>query len=459
MTNIDDAVAYTEGNYEAAMETLIEGSVLAVIVVFLFLRNMRATLIAADRAAARRHPDVLDHVHVRLLAQPREPARHHAGDRHSRRRRDRRDREHRAPQNMGKSPYRAALEAADEIGLAVIAISLTIVAIFAPVSFMGGIAGQYFKQFGLTVAAAVLISLLVARLITPMMAAYLMRPVEREAAGRRRCSCAPIRAFSRRRCALRYLTLIVGVGAVLGSHLGDATAAVGLHPGRRPLARRRLGRACRRARRSKIPRETTDKMVTNAQGIPEVKTRVRPRRHQPDRPARGAPGDAHRPARAARPSATLTQKQVEELKFEQAGGYPRYTHLVRQRARRARTVVQHAVGNDGDALREPSAKLESALRAKPELRERGCRSRARTAGNHRRPELRRSRQARRLGRSRYLRRSASRTIGDVDFNLAKFNAGDRQVPIRVQIKEVGAEPTWAASSSCASPTASASRSR
>ena len=77
---------------------------------------------------------------------------------------------------MGKSPYRAALEAADEIGLAVIAITFTIVAVFAPVSFMGGIAGQYFKQFGLTVAAAVLFSLLVARLITPMLAAYFMRP-------------------------------------------------------------------------------------------------------------------------------------------------------------------------------------------------------------------------------------------------------------------------------------------
>ena len=76
---------------------------------------------------------------------------------------------------MGKSPYRAALEAADEIGLAVIAISATIIAVFAPVSFMGGIAGQYFKQFGLTVAVAVFFSLLVARLITPMMAAYFLR--------------------------------------------------------------------------------------------------------------------------------------------------------------------------------------------------------------------------------------------------------------------------------------------
>jgi multidrug efflux pump subunit AcrB len=76
---------------------------------------------------------------------------------------------------MGKSALSAALEAADEIGLAVVATTMTIVAVFLPVSFMGGIAGQYFKQFGLTVAVAVLFSLLVARLVTPLMAAYLMR--------------------------------------------------------------------------------------------------------------------------------------------------------------------------------------------------------------------------------------------------------------------------------------------
>jgi multidrug efflux pump subunit AcrB len=76
---------------------------------------------------------------------------------------------------MGKSAYRASMDAADEIGLAVIAITFTIVAVFVPVSFMGGIVGQYFKQFGMTVAVAVLFSLLVARLITPMLAAYLMR--------------------------------------------------------------------------------------------------------------------------------------------------------------------------------------------------------------------------------------------------------------------------------------------
>src|SRR2546423_13875583 len=76
---------------------------------------------------------------------------------------------------MGKSPSRAALEAADEFGLAVIAISLTIVAIFAPASFMSGVAGQFFKQFGITVSVQVLFSLLAARLVTPMLAAYFLR--------------------------------------------------------------------------------------------------------------------------------------------------------------------------------------------------------------------------------------------------------------------------------------------
>jgi multidrug efflux pump subunit AcrB len=76
---------------------------------------------------------------------------------------------------MGKSCFQAAIDAADEIGLAVVATSFTIIAVFLPVSFMGGVSGQYFKQFGLTVAAAVFVSLMVARLITPVLAAYALR--------------------------------------------------------------------------------------------------------------------------------------------------------------------------------------------------------------------------------------------------------------------------------------------
>ncbi len=111
----------------------------------------------------------------------------------------------------GKSPYRAALDAADEIGLAVMAITLTIIAVFTPVSFMGGIAGQYFKQFGLTVAVAVFFSLLVARLVTPMLAAYFMRhvpPHEHEPAW--------LRGYTRLvRWSVKHHFMTVGLGLVI----------------------------------------------------------------------------------------------------------------------------------------------------------------------------------------------------------------------------------------------------
>src|SRR5205085_8136606 len=76
---------------------------------------------------------------------------------------------------MGKSAYQASLDAADEIGLAVLATTMAIVAVFLPVALMPGIAGQYFKAFGFTVVISVLMSLLVARMITPLLAAYFLR--------------------------------------------------------------------------------------------------------------------------------------------------------------------------------------------------------------------------------------------------------------------------------------------
>lgn len=175
ITLIDDTVFYTYGNYESALETLVEGALLAVIVVLMFLRNWRATLITAVALPLSAVPTfyIMDLLGFSLnlvsflaitlatgilvddaIVEIENIARHI---------------------RMGKTPYRAAIEAADEIGLAVIATTMTIVAVFVPVSFMPGIPGQYFRQFGLTVAIAVLFSLLVARLITPMMAAYLMR--------------------------------------------------------------------------------------------------------------------------------------------------------------------------------------------------------------------------------------------------------------------------------------------
>jgi multidrug efflux pump subunit AcrB len=78
---------------------------------------------------------------------------------------------------MGKSPYQAAIEAADEIGLAVIATTFTLIAVFLPTAFMSGIVGKFFKQFGWTASFAIFASLVVARMLTPMMAAYMLRPM------------------------------------------------------------------------------------------------------------------------------------------------------------------------------------------------------------------------------------------------------------------------------------------
>ena len=175
LTKIDNTVEYTLGVYKSTMTSMIEGALLAIVVVLVFLRDWRATLIAAVALPLSAIPAfwAMDAMGfslnlVSLLAitivigilvddaivEIENIVRH---------------------MRMGKSAYRAALEAADEIGLAVIAITFTIIAVFTPVSFMGGIAGQYFKQFGLVVAAAVFFSLLVARLITPLLAAYFLR--------------------------------------------------------------------------------------------------------------------------------------------------------------------------------------------------------------------------------------------------------------------------------------------
>ena len=208
-----DNVFSTYGNYEAAITTLIEGSILAVLVVLLFLRNWRATLITAVALPLSAIPTfyVMDLLGFSLNLISFLALTLATGilvddaiveieniQRHIR---------------MGKSPYRAAIDAADEIGLAVIATSLTIIAVFVPVSFMPGIPGQYFIQFGLTVAVAVMFSLLVARLITPLMAAYLMRAKDADAHEQR--DGFIMRGylwFVRITMKLRYLTLLAAFG-------------------------------------------------------------------------------------------------------------------------------------------------------------------------------------------------------------------------------------------------------
>ncbi|MFJ2990188.1 efflux RND transporter permease subunit [Collimonas sp. NPDC087041] len=166
-------------NYEGSMSLLYEGALLAVLVVWVFLRDWRATLVAAAALPLSIIPTFLvmnflgfslNGVTLLSLAlvvgilvddaivEIENIVRH---------------------LRMGKTPYQAALEAADEIGLAVVATTFTLVAVFLPTAFMSGIVGKYFKQFGWTAAIAVTASLVVARLLTPMMAAYLLKPIVR----------------------------------------------------------------------------------------------------------------------------------------------------------------------------------------------------------------------------------------------------------------------------------------
>ena len=427
---IDDAVAYTHGNYKAAMETLLEGAALAVLVVFLFLRNWRATLITAVALPLSAIPtfwamemmgfslNLVSLLGITLvtgilvddaIVEIENIVRH---------------------MKMGKSPYRAAMEAADEIGLAVIAITLTIVAIFAPVSFMGGVAGQYFRQFGLTVAVAVLFSLLVARLITPMMAAYLMRPVDHQ---------EPKDGFVMRgyvgllkaTLKIRYLTLVIGFVFLWGSIQATALLPTGFIP-EEDTARVVASVELPPGSTLEDTRITSDKIVDKLREIPEV-TRVFV--------LGGASPTGQREVRRAavfimlQPKAerSIPQKELKVTIAEKLASVPDVrAWYVNERGERE--MAFSILSKDGDALDEAVARIEARMRKVD-----GYLNVA-TAGSLSRPEMRvtpKLEQAANLGVTPEAISEAIRvaTIGDIGANLAKFNAGDRLVPIRVQLDE------------------------
>ena len=172
-----DFVTPVQEEYQGSLHLLYEGAILAVLVVWLFLRDWRATFVSAIALPMSVIPAFIGMYLlgfsinvVTLLAlslvvgilvddaivEVENIVRH---------------------LRMGKTPYQAAMEAADEIGLAVIATTFTLIAVFLPTAFMSGVAGKFFKQFGWTASLAVFASLVVARVLTPMMAAYMLKPI------------------------------------------------------------------------------------------------------------------------------------------------------------------------------------------------------------------------------------------------------------------------------------------
>ena len=432
-TLIDNQAKYTLGNYEQTMDTLYEGAALAVLVVFIFLRDWRATLIAGVALPLSIIPTffVMNYLgfslnQVSLLAvtlvtgilvddaivEIENIERHMA---------------------MGKGPYQASMEAADEIGLTVIAISSTIVAVFAPVSFMTGIAGQYFKQFGLTVAIAVLFSLAVARFVTPMMTAYLLSDKKKHGEKRDGWLMRNYLGFLRSTLRWRWITLLFSLAffavSIWSATLlpkafipniddGRSTLSVELPPGARIEDNEAVTRAIR-TRLEAMP-EVADVLIAGG----------------------GAPGatssEGGNPTKASiyiffTPK---DERQLDKLqlqgKIEQAiADIPDIrTYFANDNGQRA--VQISLLGEDSGSVERYANDLVG------KIANLGIVKNVTSGASLMRPEIQISPKpeiAAQLGVTANSIATTIRvaTIGDTESRLAKFNRGNRQVPIMVRL--------------------------
>jgi hydrophobe/amphiphile efflux-1 (HAE1) family protein len=470
ITPVDDTVFYTYGNYEAALTTLVEGAILAVLVVLAFLKNWRATLIAAVALPLSAVPTfwVMDMLGFSLnlisflaitlatgilvddaIVEIENIARHI---------------------RMGKTPYRASIEAADEIGLAVIATTFTIVAVFVPVSFMPGIPGQYFRQFGLTVAIAVLFSLLVARLITPMMAAYLMSSKDAHQENEKdgwimrsylwfvRASIRTIRLPFGMKLGKYYLTLVAALGVLAvsiyfmiqipgsfippedvsriaisvelppGSTLADTDATtktivakikdlegvenVFVLGGSSPTGERDIRRASVTVLLGKLDHSLVHKFSKIGQSIPIIGPYI------PKFPTEGR---------------EIPQNQIEASIFALLADVPD-VRAFKLNDRGERDISFSILSSNEADLNTAVGLLETALRGDPLL------AGVAASGALPRPEVQitpRQEEAARLGVTAQQIAAVVRvaTIGDIDAALAKISLDNRQIPVRVRLND------------------------
>jgi len=434
MTMVFTTVEHTKRAYDSAIEALLEGSVLAVLVVWLFLREWRATAISALAIPLSAIPTfafmsfmdfTLNGVSLLALSLV-------AGVlvddaiveienivRHIR---------------MGKTPYQAALDAADEIGLAVVATSATIIAVFVPVSFMSGISGQYFKQFGLTVAAAVFFSLMVARLVTPVVAAFTLKPQGFHAhldgpLMRRYLEWLQICVKHRwKTIAFAALFFVVSfAGLVVMSKtfvppedLGASQVQIELPPG--------------------VRIEETSRVSAEVAGIlgkhKEVSSIVESIGSDEDGQVRTANLFLSLVPRKQR---SMSQKDWEDMVLPELRKIPdAHVQFSSQSGFNGRDVTLFITGDDPVAVDAAARQVTDQMRGIKELRD------PRIDGDMPRPELvihPRFDVAAELG---VTVQSISQTIriatlGDIPQNVAKFSLSDRQVPIRVSLKESARE--------------------
>ncbi len=441
---------FVRQSYESTMSELLVASVLAVVVILLFLRDWRATLITAVTLPLSIIPtfavqyalgytlnnmtllglglavgNLVDDAVVEIENMERHLA-------------------------MGKNPKQAAFDSSAEMGLAVIATSATIIAVFSPVAFLGGVPGQFFQPFAVTVSAATVFSTLVARMVTPMMGAYLLTHKsgkhQRDRETRRQGEKGTRRKFfppsphlplpsSRRfqpyksalQWALRHKITTLGIalaffiaslmmvplipkGLVDSGDIGISTVNIELPPG--------------------STLQDTKKVVTKVSNLfqenPEVKTVF---------------------AAQEVNSATLTinikskeeGRKISQTEFEEKirprfadipGAKISFQSLGSVSGRKALSILLQS--ENPEALTQTAAELEKQMRGIPGLVE------VSSSASLVKPEILvvpDPQRAADLGVTvQAIARTASlATIGDNEANLAKYNLPDRQIPIRVQI--------------------------
>ena len=424
-TTLFNSVDYTKAQYKSSMAAMIEGALLAIVVVFLFLRDWRATILSAIAIPLSAIPTFwfLDLMGFTLNTMSLLALGLVAGVlvddaiveienivRHMR---------------MGKSAYQASIDAADEIGLAVVATTFSIVAVFLPVGLMPGVAGQYFQNFGLTVVASVLMSLAVARMITPMIAAYFLKADGMAEHG----EASWINRYMKiLRWSLGHRRWMMGIGALA---LAATVALLVVLPkqffpdGDTDFSRIRIemvpGTTLERTR------EITSEAAAIVEQQPEVKTALQSVRE----------GGANIFITLHEDRARTSQEFEEDLtplltKIADA----RVTFLVNGPGAggggSGRDVSVMLSGSDPNMLDRTAATLVEQMKTLPELRA------PRISADLQRPELiikPRNDLASQLGVSTVALSQTIRvaTLGDIDQNSAKFSLSDRQIPIRVML--------------------------
>ena len=429
---------FVRDSYESTMNELLIASVLAVAVILVFLRDWRATLITAVTLPLSIIPtfgvifalgytlnnmtllglglavgNLVDDAVVEIENM----------ERHLR---------------MGKEPKQAAFDSSAEMGLAVIATSATIVAVFLPVAFMGGIPGQFFQPFAMTVTAATVFSTAVARMVTPMMGAYLLKKKEVEgqrlkvkgqklkvkennpkSSRRFQPYASTLRWALRHRTTTLLLALAFFIGSLMlvpmipkglvdGADVGISGVSIELAPGSTLADTKKVVTQATNLIRQNPAVES----VLSTENVGSASLTIRLKAKE-ERKSQSEFEEQVRPQFAQIPGARIS--------FESTGAVG---------GRKDLTIVLQS--ENPQALKKAADDLEKQMRSVPGLVE------ATSSASLVKPEILvvpNPQRAADLGVTvQSIARTASlATIGDGDANLAKYNLPDRQIPIRVQI--------------------------